>query len=78
MDENWCLLKVRAGFAPFVVQKLRKLDLEVSVPAPQPVRSRLHRDQAEYLYCRFDLHNPQTLMMLPGVLDIVQKPGVTP
>ena len=61
--KHWYKLKVRRGFAPIVAQRLRKIDLQVSVPGQK---------SAKYLYCRFTLDQQQSVLSVPGVLDILE------
>lgn len=66
--EHWYVLKVRPGFAAVVAQTLRKLNFEVFVPASN-----------DCVYCRFDFQqHRESVMTIPGVLDILGTPEPTP
>ena len=78
-NKHWYVLKVRSGFAAVVAQKLRKLNLEVLVPEPEPIRSKEpHSQVACYLYCRFDLQSRESVITVPGVLDVLGTPEPIP
>jgi hypothetical protein len=75
-NEHWYILKVRSGFAPIVVQKLRKLNFEATPSDPKSMDVRKH-SSADYVYCRFALENRMTVICIPGVLDILGAPEPT-
>ena len=77
-NEQWYVLKVRSGFTAFVAQRLRKLNIEVFVPESKSIRSQEPRQFTDYVYCRFDLGNRETVIGVPGVLDILGTPDPTP
>ncbi len=77
-NEHWYALKVRSGFATVVAERLRRLNLEVFVPEPSLASSQESRSTANYLYCRFELGNRQSVMNVPGVMDVLGTPAPTP
>ena len=77
-NEQWYVLKVRSGFTAFVAQRLRKLNIEVFVPESKSIRSQEPRQLTSYIYCRFDLRNRETVIGVPGVLDVLGTPDPTP
>jgi hypothetical protein len=70
------MLKVRSGFAAVVAQRLRNLNLEVFVPENK-TQSRESSQPAEYVYCRFELEDHESVISVPGVLDILGTPEPT-
>ena len=81
-DEHWFLLIVRLGFETVVAQKLRRLNFEVVVPDKncadgQQVRFRALPSTA-HVYCRFALEDRTSIISIPGVLDILGAPKLTP
>src|SRR5689334_23974927 len=79
-DGHWYALKVRQGFEVVVAQKLRKLDLEVFVPERKlaPSEDRGEDESFGCLYCCFDLSNRNLVLSIPGVVDIMGAPEITP
>jgi hypothetical protein len=77
-NEHWYVLKVRTGFTAVVAQRLRKLNLEVFVPESKPIRSQEPRQFSDCVYCRFDLQSRETVIGVPGVLDILGTPEPAP
>jgi transcription antitermination factor NusG len=61
--KHWYKLKVRQGFASIVAQRLRKIDLEVILPAEK---------FPEYVYCRFIPDERQSVMKVPGVVGVLE------
>jgi hypothetical protein len=78
-NKHWYVLKVRPGFAAVVTQRLRKLNLAVSLPGARSIRSKEPHSQAGgYLYCLFDLQDRESVTIIPGVLDILGIPEPIP
>jgi hypothetical protein len=81
-NQHWYGLKVRRGFELLVVQRLRKLNLEVFVPEHTSVTPQEHDWQgspwAGCIYSRFDLGIRDSVTSIPGVLDIVGTPEPAP
>jgi hypothetical protein len=75
-NEHWYVLKVRSDFNVVVAQRLRKLNLEVFVPESN--LSQEARQFSYYIYCRFDLQDRETVLSVPGVLDILGTPEPSP
>lgn len=80
-DKHWYGLKIRPGFEVVAAQKLRKLNFEVFVHERKITKSPESQHE-EYppaicLYCRFALENRQTVIGIPGVLDIIGTPNPT-
>ena len=63
MAKHWYKLRVRQGFAFIVAQRLQKIDLEAIVPAEK---------SPKYVYCRFTSDERQSVIKVPGVLDILE------
>ena len=79
--QHWYALIVRAGFAPIVAQKLRRLDLETFVPSLQfvtPSKNARRQAPTEYVYCRFSLEDRLTVTKVAGVMDILGIPEPMP
>ena len=81
-NEHWYGLKVRRGFELLVTQRLQKLNLEVFL-APHNFVTRADLDRQENqsaasIYCRFDLRIRDSVVAIPGVLDIAGTPEPAP
>jgi hypothetical protein len=75
--EQWYTVRIRGGFETVVIQKLRKLNLEVRIPKANSTLSRLpnrRKNERSYIYSRFDLRIQKLITDIPGVLDIVGTP----
>ncbi len=71
--EDWYVLLVRTRFLPIIIQKLRKLNIDVIIPeAPLAVDDAYPRLTAStrHLFCRFPLENRLAVITIPGVIDI--------
>ncbi len=81
-NEHWYGLQVRPGFEPLVAQRLRKLNLEVFVPERESAVPREPHPQKNpsgvCVYSRFDLRIRNSIMSIPGVLDIAGTPEPKP
>jgi transcription termination factor NusG len=79
-NEQWYVLRVRAGFETIVAQKLRQLNLEVLVPAQQSIDSQDPQKyrSAGYVQCRFALENQLSVTSIPGVIAILGTPAPSP
>src|SRR5262249_7005764 len=81
-NEHWYRLNVRRGFELLVAQRLQKLHLEVFVPEPDtfaPYEPDQQKTQpAASIYSRFDLRMRNSVVSIPGVLDIAGTPEPTP
>ena len=77
-NEHWYVLRVRSGFSAFAALRLRKLAFEVFVPEPKSSPSQEPHQLNESVYCRFDLQQRQSVMTVPGVVDILGTPVPVP
>ena len=81
-NEHWYGLKIRRGFEQLVTQRLQKLNLEVFVPEHYTVTPEETEEQenspAISIYSRFDLRMRNSVVAIPGVLDIAGTPEPTP
>jgi transcription antitermination factor NusG len=73
-SEQWYVLKVRSGFESVVVQKLRKLNLNVIVPDQTSINPQEPNRSTGYLYCRFAIENRLSVTSIPGVVAILVAP----
>jgi hypothetical protein len=76
-NEHWYRLKVRAGFAAVVAQRLRTLSFAVVVPGNKLPGSQQADQTVEYVYCRFGSEYRSSVTLIPGVLDILGTPEPT-
>ena len=80
-NEHWYGLKVRPGFELLVAQRLQKLNLEVFIPEREfdTLREPNPQDNqsAACVYSRFDLNMRNSVVTIPGVLDISGTPQPT-
>jgi hypothetical protein len=77
-NEHWYVLKVRPGFAAVVARTLRKLEFKVFVPESTSIISQEPRQLNDCVYCRFDLQQRESVITVPGVLDILGTPEPAP
>jgi transcription antitermination factor NusG len=73
-SEQWYILKVRSGFESVVVQKLRKLNLNVIVPDQTSINPQEPNRSTGYVYCRFAIENHLSVTSIPGVVAILVAP----
>ena len=72
-NEQWYMLKIRPGFTAVVAQRLRNQHFEVFVPETESSDSQ-KASASDYVYCRFELQIRETVISVPGVLDVLGTP----